>query len=184
MQSLILPGWGQYYAESKTMFKVFALTEVMLLASYTGFKVWSNWKEDDFRTFAVTHADVKLEGKPGRYFVDIGNFDNIFDFNQFQLQNRNVAALYPETEEFAWQWDSKANRDRFEDMRISRDRADDRARFTLAAIFVNHVVSAIHSTLAVYKLNKRLARKGLGLHFDIDSYSRNRHVALALVKKF
>ncbi|MFQ5754231.1 MAG: DUF5683 domain-containing protein, partial [bacterium] len=88
LQSLILPGWGQHYAESKTMFKVFVASEVLLWGSFLGFTTWSNWLEDDYRTFAVTHAGISLQDKPRRYFVDIGNFNDVFEFNQAQLQGR------------------------------------------------------------------------------------------------
>ncbi|MFQ5770507.1 MAG: hypothetical protein ACE5HX_08230 [bacterium] len=184
LQSLIIPGWGQHYAESKTMAKVFFVSEILLWGSYVGFTVWSNWLEEDYRTFATTHAGINPEGKPKRYFVDIGNFNDIFDFNQAQLRDRDVSDLYDETNEFFWRWDSEQNRREFEDMRIRSDRAENRAEFTLATIFVNHLISAIHSTLAVHKFNKRLAEKGLGFRIEVEGYSENRQIKVEVVKHF
>jgi len=182
LQSLIVPGWGQHYAESKTMTKVFFASEVLLLGTYLGFTVWSNWLEDDYQTFAVTRAGINPEGKPNRYFVDIGNFNDIFEFNQAQLRIRDVSDLYEETNEFLWRWDSEGNRIKFEDMRIRSDRADSRAEFTLAAIFTNHLISAIHSILAVHKFNKRLTKEGLGLRIEVDGYSENRYFKVYIAK--
>ncbi len=184
LQSLILPGWGQHYAESRTMFKVFIASEVLLWGTFAGFTTWSNWLEDDYRTFATNHAGITLEGKPKQYFVDIGNFNDIFAYNQAQLRERDVNDLYPETDEFFWRWDSEENRLKFEDLRIRSDRAASRADLTLAAIFFNHLISAIHANLAVHKFNKRLAKQGLGLRIDIDSYSENRYFRVAVVKRF
>lgn len=184
LQSLIFPGWGQHYAESKTMSRIFFATEVLLWSSYLGFTVWSNWLKDDYRTFAVTHAGINPQGKPKRYFVNIGDFIDIFEYNQAQLRNRDVDALYEETDEFFWRWDSEANRSKFEDMRIRSDRAANRAEFTLAAIFTNHVISAIHATLSVHKFNKRLIDKGLGFRIEFDGYSENRQVKLKVAKSF
>lgn len=184
LQSLILPGWGQYYAESRTMMKVFIGSEVLLWSTYLGFTTWSNWLEDDFRDFSVTHAGVTLAGKPDDYFVDIGNFDDIFDYNQAQLRDRDVNDLYPETEEFFWRWDSRENRDKFEDLRVRSDRAENRAELTLAAILVNHLVSAIHSTLAVFRFNERLAREELGLKIDFDGQPGNQQIRFQLSKAF
>jgi hypothetical protein len=184
LQSLIIPGWGQHYAESKTMFKAFLASEVLLWGTFFGFTTWSNWLEDDSRTFAVTHAGINLQGKPKRYFVDIGNFNDIFEFNQAQLQDRDVSDLYPETDEFFWRWDSEENRLKFEDMRIRSDRASNRADLTLAAIFLNHLISAIHANLAVHKFNKRLAKQGLGFRIGFDGYSANRRFKVELVKSF
>lgn len=184
LQSLIIPGWGQYYAESKTMAKVFFVSEILLWGSYVGFTVWGNWLEDDYRTFAATHAGINPDGKPKRYFVDIGNFNDIFDFNQAQLRDRDVSDLYEETNEFFWRWDNVGNRRKFEDMRIRSDRAENRAEFTLATIFVNHLISAIHSTLAVHKFNKRLSEKGFGFRIELEGYSENRHFRFKVAKSF
>lgn len=184
-QSLILPGWGQHYAESKSMMKVFIASEVALLGSFAWFRARHNWLKDDYRTFAVTHAGVATGGKNDRYFVDIGNFDDIFAFNQEQLRNRDVSRLYPEADEFFWQWDSEENRREFEDMRVRSDRAKNRSEMTLAFIFVNHLVSAIHSTLAVFKHNRRLGQPGLGFRMKSDyDLVTGYQVTFGLVKHF
>ncbi|MFQ5648962.1 MAG: hypothetical protein ACE5IY_03385 [bacterium] len=185
LQSLVLPGWGQYYTESKAMMRVFIVSEVLLWGSYLGFTTWSNWLEDDYRTFAVNHAGIKLAGKPDRYFVDIGNFDNLEAYNQAQLRDRDVSDLYPtETNEFFWQWDNTESRRKFEDLRIRSDEADNRAEFVLAGIFVNHLVSAVHSTLAAFKFNKRLAKRDLGYNIYFDNSPQNRTVKIELSKRF
>ncbi len=182
LQSLILPGWGQYYARSHTMLKVFVASEVVLWGTYAGFTAWSNWLEDDYRTFAVTHAGVDLDGKSAGYFVDIGNFIDIAEYNQAQLRDRDLSALYPESEEFFWRWDSEANRRRFEDLRIRSDRASNRADLTVAMILVNHLVSAIQATLAVHHYNQRQASKDIGFNIEVDGYAENRRVTLTLFK--
>lgn len=184
LQSLILPGWGQHYAESKTMMKVFIGSEVLLWSTYLGFTTWSNWLEDDYQDFAVTHAGINLDGKPKQYFVDIGNFNDILDYNQAQLRDRDVNDLYTDTEEFFWRWDSRENRNKFETLRVRSDRAANRAQLTLAAIFVNHLVSAIHSTLAVFKFNERLAKENLGLQINFDGPPGNQRVKFVLSKAF
>jgi len=184
LQSLLLPGWGQYYAHSRTMMKVFVASEVLLWGTYAGFTTWSNWLEDDFRTFAVEHAGAPVQGKPDDYFVDIGNFDNIESYNQAQLRDRDVNDLYPATDEFAWNWDSAENRVKFEDLRVRSDRASNRAELTLAGIFFNHLVSAIHSTLAVYQFNKNVDRQKVGFRLDYDNRSANRAIVLTIQKPF
>ncbi len=184
LQSLLVPGWGQHYAESGTMMKVFIASEVLLWGSFIGLKTWGNWLENDYRTFSVQNAGVNLEGKSDMYFVDISNYDDILAYNQAQLRNRDVNALYTDTETFFWKWDSEQNRRKFDDMRIRSDRARNRADLTLAFIFTNHLISAIHSTLAVFKFNKRLEKQNLGIKLDYDSYSDNRYFKVGIEKKF
>jgi hypothetical protein len=184
LQSLILPGWGQHYARSHTMLKVFAASEVLLWGTFAGFNLWSNWLQNDYRTFAVSHAGVDLGGKSAKYFVDIGDFNDIFEYNQAQLRNRAVSTLYPETDEFFWRWDSEDNRRRFEDLRIRSDRAANRAELTLAVIFVNHLVSALQATLAVHKYNQRLQKNDIGMNLEVDALAENLGVRLKLVQHF
>lgn len=184
LQSLVLPGWGQHYAESNTIMRAFITSEALLWAGYIGLTTWSNWLEDDYRTFSVTHAEVEIDGKPKDYFVDIGNFDSIFDFNQAQLRNRDVSTLYPETDEFFWRWDTQEHRREFKDLRVRSDRADDRSELVLAVILVNHLASAIHSTLAVFKFNKRLEENQLGIRIQFDNSASGRQIALKLSKGF
>lgn len=177
-QSLFIPGWGQDYADSKTAMKVFIATETAVWASFIGFTVWSNWLENDFRTFATTHADVNVMNKPEQYFVDIGNYANLSDYNQAQLRGRDVSGLYPENEEFFWSWDNDENRRRFENMRIRSDRASNRAGIAVAAIFLNHLVSAIHSTLAVHRFNERKSSE-LGWRMYMNAAPSAVHVTLS-----
>ncbi len=182
LQSLLLPGWGQHYAESRTIMKVFIASEVLLWGSCIGLTTWGNWLENDYRDLSVQNAGVNLEGKSDTYFADISNYGDILAYNQAQLRNRDVNAVYTDTETFFWKWDSEQNRRKFDDMRIRSDRARNRADLTLAFIFTNHVISAIHSTLAVFKFNKRLEKQNLELKLDYDSYSDNRYFKVGLVK--
>ncbi len=183
-QSFLLPGWGQHYAGSRTMMRAFIASEAVLWASFIGFTAWGNWLESDFRTLASEHAGVEVSGKPGKYFVDISNFRSIEEFNQAQLRNRDVSALY-RGDTFFWQWDSEANRLKYADIRRRSVRADNRAELTLGAIFVNHLVSAIHSTLAVFKFNRDLEARGIGLNIDFKQDSLQQYkLALRLSKQF
>lgn len=168
LQSLLLPGWGQHYAGSNRMRNAFIISEALLWGSYLGFTAWGNWLEKDYRTFASTHANTSLDGKPSDYALDIGRFLNIYEYNQSQLRDRDVSDLYPETDEYYWQWDSEANRQTYDNLRVRRDLAVNRKGFALAAIFVNHLVSAIHSMLVVYKFNKKLEEAKVGLNIDVN----------------
>ncbi len=184
LQSLLLPGWGQYYAGSKTMMRVFVTSEVLLWGGFIGFSTWSDLLEDDYRTFASTHAQVNLAGKSSQFFVDIGNFNSLEEFNQAQLRDRDVADLYPtDSGDFSWRWDNEVNRRDFEKIRIRSDKASNSAEFMVAAIFVNHFISAIHSTLSVFKHNKRVRKMGLDYQLHLGGAPDNRTLQFLVTKK-
>lgn len=184
LRSLILPGWGQHYAESRTMSRAFIASEVLLWAGYFGFSSWGNWLENDYKAFSARHAGVDMEGKDSRYFVNIGIYQDIYAYNEQRLRDRNLRAVYKDTEVFFWQWDTFDNRFEFDSMRIRSDKAKSRADGMIAAIIANHIVSAIHSTLAVYKFNKRLEEQQMGLRLDITPSPAGSQITLNLTKSF
>lgn len=152
--SLALPGAGEYYAGSKKMARIFLGAEILLWATYFTFRAYGNQKKDDYQSYAVAHAGIDPSGKDHAYFVNIENYDNIRDYNEAKLRQRDVSAVYPETQEYAWDWDSDASRQRFERLRYSSDAAYTRALFVIGGVILNHVISGIDAA--------RLARKSGG----------------------
>ncbi|MCI0513329.1 hypothetical protein L0128_08975 [candidate division KSB1 bacterium] len=141
--SFILPGLGQRYAGRKTRARNFFITEAFLWSSYAGFKIYQHWNENDYRIFAQTHAQVAVNKKNHKYYVNIGNYDDIYAYNAAKLTQRSLDEVYAEQSDYWWQWDNSLNRNKFEQIRIRADNANYRALFMLGTILVNHLVSAI-----------------------------------------
>jgi hypothetical protein len=154
IMSLILPGWGQQYAEAKSKSELFFGLEAGLWLTYAGFTSYSGWREDDYRTYAATYAGVDLKGKTSSYFIDVGNFDSIHEYNAYRLRQRNTMDLYSNEQADYWQWSSSQDRQRFNQLRISSDTAGNRATFVLGAIVANHIVSAIEAVWSVHQYEK------------------------------
>ncbi len=152
--SLLLPGMGEWYAESFGSGKYFLGAEAGLWLTFTMFDVYGNALRDDARGFAVQHAGVNLAGKSDQYFVDIGNFINIQEYNDKKLRDRDPSKLYDAG--YAWQWDSDAARAAFKGQRIASDNAYNNKRFVIAAIIVNHIASAINAARAAIAYNNAL----------------------------
>jgi hypothetical protein len=150
--SFALPGAGEYYAGSKTMAAVFASTELALWGTFASFRIYGNWKRTDYRLYAVAHAGVNLNGKDDDYFVHIEDYMTLVAYNDAKLQQRNLGAMYPETEYWDWSWDSEASRKAYEQMRVSSDQAFNRSLIVVAGVVLNHIASGIDAV--------RLARKG------------------------
>ena len=130
---------------------VFAATELALWTTFASFRIYGNWKRNDYRLFAVAHAGVDLTGKDDQYFVDIEDYMNIVAYNDAKLRQRDLYALYPETEFWNWNWDSEASREAYEKMRVASDKAFNRSLLVVAAIMLNHITSGIDAV--------RIARK-------------------------
>jgi len=154
LYSLILPGLGEKYAGANKKAQFFFATEISLWLGYSGFVTYRDWRKDDYKTYAASHAGVELEGKSDSYFVDIGNYDSIYEYNAAKLRQRNLPDYYRDIENNYWNWENEAYRQKFDQLRISADKANNRATFVVGAILANHVISAIDAVWSVYKYEK------------------------------
>lgn len=152
--SLLIPGLGERYAGSRIKSEIFMATEIGLWLGYSGLTTYRDWRKEDYKSFAAAHAYIDLKDKSDSYFVDLGNYDSIYDYNAAKLRQRNLPSYYRDVEAYYWQWDSHENRQKFERLRISADTADNRALFALGMVFANHIISAIDAVWTVHKYNK------------------------------
>ncbi len=182
-RSLLLPGWGQHYAGADRASRLFLAAEAALWLGYVGFVSYGDWREQDYRAFAAAHAGVDLEGKNSTYFINIGNFDSIFDYNEYRLRQRNTKDYYYDVEAFFWQWESPAQRRRYTDLRISADTARNRALFVLGGVVANHLISAVE---AVWEVRRRSNETPTSLSWDVrvGDGRFQPYLQLSLTKRF
>ncbi len=146
-RSLLLPGWGEHYAGRKGISIYLIAAEASCWTGYVSLHLYSNWLEEDYKTFGASHAGINPEDKSKQYFVDAGNFDDIYQYNDKKRFDRDTGMQYPENSAYFWKWDNSANRKRFEEIRIKSDKMDNRKIYFASAILFNHLVSAIEATI-------------------------------------
>jgi len=81
LASLVMPGWGEYQLGHSRWAKGF-VSEVMLWLSYAGIIQYSRVLEKDYQAYAALHAGANPDGKDDQYWIDIGNANNIYQFNE------------------------------------------------------------------------------------------------------
>lgn len=184
IRSLLLPGSGERYLGKKTLAKAFLITEVTLWVSYFAFREYGNWVRDDALAYAATHSGAGIDGKPSQYYVDIGNYSDIYEYNDAKQRMREFDKVY-DTDDYFWEWDSDQNRREFENMRIAGDRAINRSVFVLGGIFANHLLSAIDAVWQTYRHNKELSQENEEqVKIQIQSDFKNGEISLHLKKLF
>jgi len=156
LYSLLLPGMGEFYAEESSG-KYFLIAEGVLWLTYAAFDVRGNSLKADARSYSAVHAGVTTAGKNDQFFVDVGNFANLDDYNTKKLRDREPDKVYSAAEGYQWQWDSDNDRLTFRDQRISGDQWLNNRKFVGAAILLNHVASAINAARAAIRYNNALA---------------------------
>ena len=83
-----------------------------------------------------------------------------------KLQQRDPEAVYPENDEFSWQWDQINNRLKYEQMRVDSDQAYSRAVLMIGVIVVNHIVSGIDAIRVVRKAQRNPVQVGMRVRVE------------------
>ena len=143
--SLLLPGMGELYAGRFDLGRYMVVAESGLWMTYAGSRLYGELIRDDARDFAKVHAQIDPAEKSGQFYVDIGNFIDVFDYNEKQLRDREVQKLYDPSGGFFWRWDDDGSRIRYRELRVSSDAVFNNSRFVIGAVIVNHLVSALNA---------------------------------------
>jgi len=143
MKSTILPGWGENALGATKRSNSFLLREGLIWLSLIGGQTIHNWYKSDYTTFAILHAGTDPSTKDYQYAVDIGNYDNFDEYNFAKEQLRQGELIYPEEQNYEWEWDSESNRQKFDDMRIISGTAEKLVSFSIGGLIVHRVISVI-----------------------------------------
>ena len=183
--SLLLPGMGELYGGGFRTGKYFLFAESGLWLTFTSVEVYGHWLQNDARTFAGRHASANIEGKDDQFFVNLGNFKSVYDYNEKKLRDRDPSRLYDPNGPFFWQWDNEESRMRFRDLRVKSDRVLNSVRFIVGAIIVNHIASAVHARQIVSRRNTEVSGGTWDVQAGIlGSLSRPNGVVLNVRKSF
>ena len=157
--SLLLPGMGELYAGGFESGKYFLIADGLLWLTFAAFEVSGNSLRDDSRAFAVSRAGVDPAGKDDQYYVDIGNFLDIHEYNEKQLRDREPETLYDPAAGYSWVWDSDASRATYREQRIQSETMYNNNKFVVAGLIVNRVASAINAVRSVVAHNNALTKR-------------------------
>jgi hypothetical protein len=143
VKSAILPGWGEYELKNCSRGNFFFTTEIIGIVLTTFSFVKSNNLTTTYKAIASDHANVIIDGKNHQFWVDIGNYDSQYDYNDEHLRWRDFDNLYPSKANWNWDWDTESKRNEFEDLRIESDRMKLIGKFFIGGIVLNHIISVI-----------------------------------------
>ena len=141
LKSIVLPGWGEHSLNCHKRGYGFNSSELVFWITYVAFQFHAGSMNDNMRAYAAQHAGVIPIDKDDYYFKDIGNYMNIYEYNDQKLRYRQNNALYPETDEYFWAWDSEQSRKEFDKIRIKGSVALRNASFAVAGLVVNRIIS-------------------------------------------
>lgn len=166
--SLLLPGMGEAYVGNTTYTKIFLSLEVVGWAFLLGNYQNVSWLQKDYKNFANQHANISKDSKDAQYWIDIGKYDNIYEYNEQRRRDRDVAAIYDENDIYYWNWDSFSNRLDYDGRRIHAKDLENDDVYYIGAIVLNHIVSAINALRLAKAHNRNLKTGGwmMGVKYD------------------
>lgn len=158
LYSSLLPGMGELYAGRFDRGRYPLIADGVLWLALAGVNVAGAWVQDDARTFAVQAAGVDTRGKSEQYFVDIGNYASLADYNAAKRIERAVDRLYPEDPAagYAWEWRTSTDRTTYRDQRIRADEFFNASGFVVLGLIANRIWSAVQAALSVKSYNTAL----------------------------
>lgn len=156
LRSLVMPGWGHLYIDNTdwTRGQIHMGAEAAMILTYAGLKVRTNYLEGNLETFAMSNANANLGGRGRDYFLAVANFDNLDEYNDYQLRARNWDGILADVPENRWNWSSDEDRFRYQDMRERIDRNNNQFPALLTLMVANRVVSGLSAYIRARKIWK------------------------------
>ena len=176
LQSLILPGMGEFNLGYEKKAQSFFIREAALWLLCLSGKQASNWYKSDYRAFAELHSGADMNGKDYLYAVNIGHYNSMEEYNDTRARQRNMDDLYEEGEGNEWQWNNTENRIYFDKLRIQSVTYDKYASFAIGGLILHRIISMIDVIYLERRdskmiLNPELSTKAgniqLKLHIDL-----------------
>ncbi|MCB0282467.1 MAG: hypothetical protein H6627_10080 [Calditrichae bacterium] len=186
LYSLILPGAGEFYVGDASYGKFFLGMEIIVWGSYLFNQHQYSSLKGDYKAYASLHADVSKAGKDAQYWINIGKFDDIYNYNEQRRRDRRVDDIYEEVSGSKyWNWDSRDNRFTYDAKRLKAVSIKNREVYFVTGILVNHLVSAINAVRLARKHNRNLASNPVDYRLVIDTMQpQNAYFGIALSTKF
>lgn len=178
--SLLLPGMGELYADAYNTGKYFTIADGVLWGTLIGMSAYSNWQEDNYKTYAASTGGVINDAnKDEEFYANIGDYTSVYTYNDQKALERNFNEMYDE-EAYFWKWNTTDERRTYRDMWNSSETASNNIRFVVGGLILNRVISAINAARLVSSYNKSIEEE-VSWNFSVGFMNRpNLPTSLAL----
>ncbi len=185
LYSLVVPGLGQTYLKRFDVGKYYLISEAALWLTYAAFTIYGNWQLKDAYNYAEIHAGINQDGKDDDFFVNVGIYDNVDQYNNERLIFGEYEKIYDPANGYGFYWDNSDNRKRYRADKLSGDRIINDRLFIFGVVLLNHVVSAVSALFMANSYNSDLKSGGFKMEADVTKhFNRVDGLKLKLTKWF
>lgn len=155
LRSLALPGWGHHYADHQNWNrgKLHLAADVLLIAGLTGSVMQERNLHTTYHTHASLKAGVDTKNRGRSFQLAVGGYENLWEYNDYQLRSRNWSRIFPDERENRWEWRSEEDRHQYNELRNRRENAKNRVPMIVGAMVVNRVLSSVSAYSRVRNQN-------------------------------
>ena len=168
--SLLVPGLGESYVGHSGYTKFFLTVE----AAGWGIYLANYWQVaagmEDYKNYAVQHAGLDRSGKDAQYWINIGKYDTIYEYNEQRRRDRDPGAIYNENTQNFWRWDTYNDRLYYDSKRIQTRELERKQVYIIGGLVLNHLVSAINSLRLARIHNRHAGQIGWNVQVSINPY--------------
>lgn len=159
--SLILPGSGHYYLNRMDVGKYFLGADAACWLGFATLNIYGNSVNDDAISFSTQHAQVNTTNKDDNYYVNVGNYNNVYEYNNAQLTFGAYYNLY-DVDQYYWNWDNVNNRNIYDSQRKSSERILNNRIIFGSLLIANRIVAGI----SAYLIAKKDPKKTVSLNIE------------------
>ena len=185
--SVLLPGAGQYYTESKTKMIIFGSAEAFVWSGFLGLRMAGSWKKEDYRAWAATHAGADINGKPDIFYDKMTFYDNLDEYNQLaRVMDGPEAHLFPSTPAYYWNWDSAESQTHYRALRNQSKNLYRRSLLFVGAAVINRILSGIdaYRSAASYDRHNEFSDAKWKLYYSTDGVAKDGAVEIGIAMRF
>ena len=180
LKSFVFPGWGEL-SEYSALYKENDIENIIYIkeraryimfqetALWVGFNIFKDLNksyENDYQLLGTTNAGVNWSGKNDLYAANVGNFNNLEEYNAYKLLTGQYDDVYLE-EGFYWNWqNNNDNRLKYDRTRNKSEKYDKFQTYLAAGLIINRVISSF-DVLSIMKKHNRI------ISFDLEEDSTN-----------
>ena len=158
--SFVVPGLGHQYVDNNdwTRGKIHLGSEIALLAGYFGLNARANRLEGSLGTLARSKAGVSLSNRSREFELAVANFDNLEEYNDFQLRSRRWQNVLPDTPENRWNWETENDRMDFQSTRDRIANSENQLPTLLTLMVANRLFSGINAFTKARNMSQNIPK--------------------------
>jgi hypothetical protein len=156
LYSALVPGLGEWYLGSKSKARVFFAIDAATWISFISFRVYGNWKEDDFVRFGEVNANASLQDKDDEFLDMVGFYQSIDEYNSFGRVFDPERPFLVDNPDNHWYWTNSEDQATYRHLKNRSREAFRRSEFMLGLAALTRVVSIVDAVISAKRMQRRI----------------------------